>query len=216
MSDSGEINVRKFLPDRSNFYDHYQPKYPDMQPKDNMAAFYGLSETDLQTTMSRYRPMVLKANDFFLEEGRVADKLGFVKSGILRAYFYNDNADEITTEFYPAGSLIVSFESFNNQVPSRENIVAVDDSELLVINYKYQKELYDLIPVWRQICKDMADGKSQEMIERSARFQTMTAAERYRQFCENNPEVARRVALRHIASFLGMDIATLSRIRRKV
>jgi hypothetical protein len=61
----------------------------------------------------------------------------------------------------------------------------------------------------------MADRKSNDLVARSVQLQTLSATERYQQFCRQYPEVAKKSALRHIASYLGIDIATLSRIRKK-
>jgi CRP-like cAMP-binding protein len=177
---------------------------------------YKLTEEELKLTMSSYVPQTLKANEFFLKEGNVCNYIGFVTKGILRAYIFDDFANEITTDFYPEGSLIISFDSFNNQIPSKENIRAIEDSELMVISFKKQKELYRLVPVWNQICKDLADSISKEMIERTKLFQTMTATERYNDFCKKHPDILQRVTLGCIASYIGVDIATLSRIRKKV
>jgi len=187
-----------------------------MEIKVDIAKHYGLTEKDLEHTLKSYVPEKVKANHFFLKEGSISDKIGFVKNGILRAFIYNDFANEITTQFFPSGSLIISFESFNNQAPSKENVVAIEDAELMTISFQRQKELYELVPVWNQICKDLADQKSKEMIARSVQFQTMSATERYQKFCKQNPEIIKKVALRHIASYLGIDVATLSRIRNKI
>jgi CRP-like cAMP-binding protein len=177
---------------------------------------YKLTEEELKLTMSSYVPQTLKANEFFLKEGKVCNYIGFVTKGILRAYIFDDFANEITTEFYPEGSLIISFDSFNNQIPSKENIRAIEDSELMIISFEKQKESYRLVPAWNQICKDLADSVSSEMIERTRLFQTMTAKERYNDFCKKNPDILQRVTLGCIASYIGVDIATLSRIRKKV
>jgi hypothetical protein len=52
-------------------------------------------------------------------------------------------------------------------------------------------------------------------MNRTIQLQTLSASERYQLFVRKNPDILQRVALRHIASYLGIDIATLSRIRRK-
>lgn len=187
-----------------------------MDLNENMMEYYGLSEDELTIAMSSFMPEKLQAKQYYLKEGEISDKIGFVKSGLLRAFFYNDNADEITTDFYPSGSLIISFDSFNNQTPSKENIVAVDDAELLVITYQKQQQLYQKVPVWNQMCRDIADKKSEDSKNRAVQMQTLTAKERYQQFCKDYPEVIQKCPLRHIASYLGIDNATLSRIRRKI
>lgn len=176
---------------------------------------YRLSPNDLQLTMSQYTPLNIEANHFFLKEGEVSKQLGFVKSGLFRSYTYDDNANEITQQFFPEGTLIISYDSFNNQVPSKENIKAIADSEVMVITYENQNKLYESIPAWKQICKDCSDQQNHEMIQRLREFQTLSATERYRKFCEENPSILQRATLGHIASYIGVDIATLSRIRKK-
>ena len=85
----------------------------------------------------------------------------------------------------------------------------------MVISYEKQKELYEKIPAWNLICRDLADFKSREMIERANRFQTLSATERYHAFCKEHPDLLQRTTLGNIASYIGVDIATLSRIRKK-
>jgi CRP/FNR family transcriptional regulator, anaerobic regulatory protein len=186
-----------------------------MEINENFFRQYGLSESDWNFTMRSFIPLNVKANDYFLKQGSISDKIGFVKAGVLRSFFHDDNANEVTTQFFQTGSLVISVDSFNNQIPSKENIIAADDTQLFIISYLKLKELYMSIPVWQQICKDIADVKSKDLIERSVEFQTLSATERYRQFCLQYPEVVKKTALRHIASYLGIDIATLSRIRKK-
>lgn len=176
---------------------------------------YRLTEDEIELTKSSYMPMSVKANGYFLEAGKLSDHIGYVTKGLFRSFFYDDFANEIVTDFFAEGSLIIAFDSFNNRKPSTEYIKAIEDSDLMVICYQKQKELYDKIPAWNQICKDLADVKSREMIERSKRFQIMSATERYRAFCKENPSVLQRATLGHIASYIGVDIATLSRIRKK-
>jgi hypothetical protein len=48
--------------------------------------------------------------------------------------------------FFSEETLVISFDSFNNRVPAAENIKAIEDTELMVVPYEKQKELYDKIP----------------------------------------------------------------------
>lgn len=169
----------------------------------------------MMLTMSKYIPQHIKSNEYFLKTGQVSNQIGFVTKGLLRSYFYDDNANEITTGFFPEGSLILSANSFNNRVPSKENIVAIEDSDLMVISYEDQKELYSLIPAWNVICRNLADNSGAHLLDRATQFQTLSASERYNKFCSEHKDLLQRVTLGHIASYIGIDIATLSRIRKK-
>ena len=186
-----------------------------MKIDDNIAGKYNLTAEEISFTMGSYTPMTIRANEFFLKEGEVCHYIGFVTKGLLRSFIYDDCANEITSDFFPENSLIISFDSFNNRVPSKENIKAIEDSDLMVISYEKQKALYGKIPAWNLICRDLADYKSREMIERANRFQMMSASERYQNFCMEHPDILQRTTLGNIASYIGVDIATLSRIRKK-
>lgn len=74
--------------------------------------------------------------------------------------------------------------------------------------------LYKLLPAWHQICKDLGDIKISEMLNRAEILQTLSASERYQRFCKEYPQLLQRVNLGYIASFIGVDNATLSRIRK--
>ncbi|MCG6187551.1 Crp/Fnr family transcriptional regulator [Maribellus maritimus] len=178
--------------------------------------FYKLTEKELEASAHAFKPAAIPAKTYFMEEGKVANHVGFIERGLFRSFFYDDNANDITTHFFQPGTVLISMKSFNDQVPARENIVALEDSEIYVINHEEMMELYKRVPAWRQITKDVDEMKYNDLMNRSIQLQTLTAKERYELFCQNYPEIIKRVALRHIASYLGIDIATLSRIRKKL
>ncbi|MBK9290847.1 MAG: Crp/Fnr family transcriptional regulator [Bacteroidetes bacterium] len=186
-----------------------------MQFKDKLQEYYKLTNQDWEISIKYFKTEIYNANTFFLKQDTISDKLGFVKSGLLYSFVYNENLDEVTSHFFQAGDVVISIESFNNQTPTTENIFVFDNAELLTITYSDIKELYKIIPIWQQICKDVAEMKNKNLINRILQFQTLSATERYQQFCTKFPEIIKKVPLRLIASYLGIDIATLSRIRKK-
>ena len=186
-----------------------------MDFKGKIQELYKLSQPDLEKSMQCFIPELIKNKTYFLKQGETSNKVGLLKSGLMRSFVYDDNGDELTTHFFTPGTVVISLESFNNQVPSFENIDTLEDSELLVATYGRMQELFLSVPVWKQIAKDVDVVKYNDLRKRLIRFQTLTASERYQLFCQNYPELIKKVALRHIASYLGIDIATLSRIRKK-
>jgi CRP-like cAMP-binding protein len=51
---------------------------------------------------------------------------------------------------------------------------------------------------------------------RSTELATLSAEERYRKLMKNYPQILQNVPLQHIASFLGMNPKSLSRIRKEI
>jgi CRP-like cAMP-binding protein len=176
---------------------------------------YSFSESDLETTRVFFAFEIIKAKDHFLRAGKIAHKLGFVQSGLLCSYYYGDDGREITLQFYPPGTVAISPDSFNNKTPALDYIMAYEQSDLLTISFERFQQLCSTLPVWQEISRTVADTKSKRLADRIMQFQTLTAEQRYRNFCQEYPQLALQVPLGHIASYLGMDIATLSRLRNK-
>lgn len=187
-----------------------------MDFKDRLIEHYGFTETDWHETVSRFRPETIPARTMFLEKGQVATRLAYLRSGMMRSFFYDDQANDITTQFFKPGAVVISMKSFNDQVQSRENIITLEDCEADVITYDDMQGLMQVVPAWRSIAKDVDEFKYNDLMNRTIQLQTLTASERYQLFIKKHPDILQRVALRHIASYLGIDIATLSRIRRSL
>ncbi|OFX84157.1 MAG: hypothetical protein A2W99_00055 [Bacteroidetes bacterium GWF2_33_16] len=187
-----------------------------MNLKDGLSHYSNLSPVEIDKSLSLFTPEKLRAKEYFLKQGKVSDKIGFLEFGMLRSFFYDENGNDITTHFFQPGQIIISMRSFNAQLPSKENIMTIEESSLLVITYKNMIALYEKIPVWREITKMVDEHKFNQLNKRSIQLQTLSALERYQLFCEKNPLIIKSVPLRYIASYLGIDIATLSRIRKKI
>ena len=109
---------------------------------------FNLSDSDWDITKEYFKIEVLESKQFFVKEGQIANKLGFVKEGLLRSYSLDHEVREATLQFFKRGTVVIIPYSFNEGIPARENIIKI-------------------------------------------------------------------APLSHIASFLGIDIATLSRLRKK-
>ncbi|MEH3115469.1 hypothetical protein [Pedobacter terrae] len=90
------------------------------------------------------------------------------------------------------------------------------NSELVAIPYLLIDELYanyqETNIIWRKILELQYHAAS----ERSMLARIPSAERRYEKFIELNPFDASRVPLRYMATYLGMRLETLSRIRSKM
>ncbi len=187
-----------------------------MDFKNRVLEHYKMSDSEWEYSINCFTVEQIQAKSFFLKQGEISDKLGALEKGLLRTFYINDNATEITTHFYQPTSVVVSIDSFNKQVPSNEFIVAVEDSEMYILTYKKMLDLINAVPVWKQIATDTYEIKHRNQTRRTLDFQTLTAKERYLQLLLINPSIIQKVALKHIATYLGIDVATLSRIRNNL
>ena len=77
--------------------------------------------------------MHLKKGAFFVKEGAVCRKIGFLNTGMIRHY-YPTRQDEVTRWISLPNDFTTSLRSFILQISSIENLQAITDCELLVID----------------------------------------------------------------------------------
>jgi CRP-like cAMP-binding protein len=154
----------------------------------------------------------LPKNAVLLELGETSNHLHFVDEGTVRAIYYQDSK-EITAWFGFEGDFACSFYSFVSRKPSLEKIVAISDCKLISISYKTLQFLYEKDIVWNKLGRLVTELYYIEYQERILSLQSMSTAERYDNVLNRHPDILKKVKLGHLASYLGMSQANLSRLR---
>jgi len=148
------------------------------------------------------------------KEGNVCRKLFFIQTGLARIFYYKDGKD-ITTSFVTENTFTTAVDSFFEQKPSKYNIELLEPSTVSNIGYddlmRLFKESHAIERFGRMITTEFLKAYA----ERLTAIQFQTAAERYAAMQARHPNILSRVALGHIASYLGITQETLSRLRAK-
>jgi len=156
-----------------------------------------------------------KKGDLLLGQNDVCRRSFLIMSGAARKYYLNDGK-EITTELFFENDLAVSFESYTLQQPSRECIEALTDITASTISYDSFQEAKSksqkLLSLDLMLTEYYAIWVEQRLFE----FHTLTATERYMNILQKSPHVVQTIPLTIIASYLGISLETLSRIRAKI
>jgi CRP-like cAMP-binding protein len=158
----------------------------------------------------------LKKGDFFLYSGQVSRHIAYVKTGFMRTYHLNERGDEITTDFCQPGQFCVSYYSFYMEQPAFEYIEAITDCELQLIDYPFLQKLYHQSLEMNMLGRKLLEQAAVERDLRMKKIMHQTAKEKYEWFAENYSEVYKVAKLQHIASFLGINVEALSRVKRTV
>ena len=182
-----------------------------------MATLGNITEllSNVHLTQDAIEKLSFPARSIILEEGKVADKLYYVRSGCLRLAFNNDGKD-VTFQFFFPGDIVASFDSLHNGTPSLFSLESIKPSELLAID---GKELRTLI----RSNEAIRDEYENLLAERFHAYQQLflsrirnTPQQRYEELLEHNPEIVRRIPQHYIASYLGITPVSLSRIKARL
>ena len=175
-----------------------------------------LSTQEREWCAASFEPVSITKNTIIEKAGKVPEYLYFIVSGSLRIFHLNEKGEEITTHINCPPGFITSYFNYINQVPSDENLESITDCQLLRITKTNLEELIDKSPAF----KDFSISVFQESISynenRSRELATLTAEQRYLKLIKEYPDILQNVPLQYIASFLGMNPKSLSRIRKQV
>jgi CRP-like cAMP-binding protein len=112
--------------------------------------------------------------------------------------------------------LTTSYKSFILQQPSTLSIQALEDTELLVIDYENLERLYSTSMVWQNIGRAVAQREYIVMEQYASVLNNETAKEKYLRLLKEQPTVLQKANIEDIASYLGITRRTLSRIRQEI
>jgi CRP-like cAMP-binding protein len=172
------------------------------------------NELDLLDDLITFRK--LKKGELLLKENQVCNEIVFIKSGILRSYFFNHQGDEITNCFAFENEFMASFSSFITQNVAEENIQALADTELQVISRESLEKLYQSGIHWQEIVRKLTEMEYVILQKRMISFQKLSGTQRYEELYQNHQKYLQLIPLQYLASYLGVTPRYLSRIRKAV
>lgn len=156
-----------------------------------------------------------RKRQYLLQEGDICHYNSFVAKGCMRMYRVGDNGVEHMLRFAIETWWMADYESYNSGNPSKNNIDALEDTELIMIQKNDFDALVKAIPNFR-IFKEKLETRSYDASQnRILSNISDTAEKRYENFIQKYPDIYNRVPLHMIASYLGLTRETLSRIRKQ-
>jgi CRP-like cAMP-binding protein len=173
-----------------------------------------VSQKSAEEIAAIFSPRHLNKNDFLFKEGRVCNEYVFLEKGFVRAFAYDTEGNDVTTNFHSAGQVVFEVSSFFNRTASKENYMALVDCEGWMITYDQLNSLFHSRPEFREFGRSVLVKGFSALKIRMLSMITETAEQRYSALLNANPEIFQQAALKHIASYLGITDTSLSRIRK--
>ena len=174
-----------------------------------------LTKEEEALIVATFQHKKLRKKQYFLQEGNVCKYGGFIVKGAMRQYSVDDKGVEHIVQLFIENWWASDRESAIMLTPSKYNIEAWEDTELLIITRAEMLDLVEKIPAIAQMTRIMDERSFIASQRRINSTISNTAEQRYAEFAADHPQFIQRFPQHHIASFLGITKETLSRIRKQ-
>ncbi|MFM6925267.1 MAG: Crp/Fnr family transcriptional regulator [Ferruginibacter sp.] len=182
----------------------------------HIEAFVQLPDDDWELLLPHLSLDTLKKNQFFIQEGKKENRVGYVIDGMLRQ-FYTKDGEEKTTYFFFENHLVTSYVSCITGKPSLVSIEALSRVVYLSFPYKILQELYEQSMSWQKFGRLIAEYLGIGLEERMVSLLLQSPEERYIDLLNSNKKkIIERIPQHYIANYLGITAVSMSRIRNRI
>ncbi|WP_229320968.1 Crp/Fnr family transcriptional regulator [Larkinella knui] len=148
-----------------------------------------------------------------LQAGEVCRYKVFIVKGLLRTYRIGADGSEHVVQFSPELTWTTDGESYANRTPSSYSIDALEDSQILMWGRDRFDALLDQIPALKNFSDRLIFRNLNASRNRIYKAISSTPTEKYEDFVKTYPGLLLHIPLRMVASYLGVSLKTLNRIR---
>lgn len=156
---------------------------------------------------------LLKKEDF-AKEGKTSRKIAFLKTGVVRAFFINQEGKDYNKQFFVGQSIIGAYSSLLTEKVNLIAQQALTDCVIYCCDYKSLTNLYDEHPDLERFARKIAEHYFLEKEKKEIEIVLLDASQRYMLFKKEFPTLEQLIPQFHIASYLGISATQLSRIRK--
>lgn len=180
-----------------------------------VARFVNFTDAEWKAHEVLLKKKSIRKGEYLLRAGETCNHVTFINKGYFRVY-HMFGEQELTVNFAFEGNYVTDYSSFVSRQPTVDNIVALEDSEVLMLEHDDLQIVYEQYPVWQKFGRRIAEYVLLFVVGRNKDLLFLTPEERYVKLMKDRPKVIANVPLKYIASYLGITPEALSRIRKRM
>jgi CRP-like cAMP-binding protein len=158
----------------------------------------------------------LKPKHFYMHANVIQQEIGFVFQGLIRAFYIDNQGNEITVNFVRENRYATHYTAFITRSPGKYYFQCIEPTILVNLSYDYIQSGYNKFPDIERYGRLIAEEVLKFQQKRIESFLFETAEQRYLDFIKENPDLFNRVSLSHLSTYLGIERQSLTRIRQKL
>jgi CRP-like cAMP-binding protein len=179
-----------------------------------ISSYISLEQKDIDLIKSLFKYISVTKATSLIEAGKPTDKLFFILSGYLRYFKILDTAEELIIHLCAPNSFTTSLNGFFLEKETEETLQTITDCEFLYISRVDLEKLYVTDHKWQFMGRKLMESFLIEKEERIIDQLSLSAHNRYLKLMKNQPDIVLNIPVKYVASFIGIQPESLSRIRK--
>lgn len=180
---------------------------------DYLKQYIELTDDEATIIVSRLSTRRYLKGQYIVQSGDICRQQSFVVSGSIRTFYLDKNGNEHIVMFGIENWWCADLGSFITQTPADFDVQCLEKTEVIQMSYEDSQTLYKEVPKMERFFRLLIQNAYVKAQKRIVQNYSMTAQERYLQFCQDYPMIEQRVPQYMIASYLGITKEFLSTIR---
>ena len=178
--------------------------------------FPELSAAELRALAAQGQRRRLRRGEALLRPGDVWRSACWVERGGLRLYYVDAEGAESNKSFHLDDALIWPITPGLRAEPVGFHVEALEPGFVWGLDMGALEATVGRLGSWTRLRLDTLAALLEEKMRRERAFLQHDARQRYEALLREQPGWARRIPLRHLASYLGMTDVSLSRLRARM
>lgn len=191
-----------------------------MEEQDKLKYFAGIlqdiSVDDLAELFGKASARKISAGDVYIHSGTQDKRLAYIEKGIIRAFTFKENGEEATLLLRWEHQFVGSHEAILLDSPSRFIYQALEETDILEIDYSIVEQIMADNPKYEPIRNHVLMSMLAASLQMIEDFILLNPEDRYRKLIAERFDIVNRVPDKHLASMLGITPVSLSRIRKRI
>ena len=175
-------------------------------------AVYPLKGEEMAKFLTIWQPVECKRKTVLTAAGETEKYLYFVLEGVQRAFYIGNEKQEATIVFTYAPSFSGVADSFLTQTSSKYFLETLTSSRFLRASYKQLDQLMNEYPAIQRMVLQLTSFALKGVLERQIELQCFSAEEKFRALLKRSPHVLQIIPHKYLASYLGIDATTFSKL----
>ncbi len=171
-----------------------------------------LKEEEMTKFLAIWQPFECKRKTILTAAGETEKYLYFVLEGVQRAFYIGHEKQEATIVFTYAPSFSGVADSLLTQTPSKYFLETLTSSRFLRASYRQLDQLMNEYPAVQRMVLRLTSFALKGVLERQIELQCFSAEEKFKTLLKRSPHVLQIIPHKYLASYLGIDATTFSKL----